>query len=174
VFLFNHRNNFDTLIAARLVEKDFTGVAKKEMERHPVFGTFGKLAEFAFIDRDDSTSAVEALQTIQELAERGLSILVAPEGTRIDTPGVGPFKKGAFRMAMAAGVPIVPIVIRNAELIAARDASTLNAGTVDVAVLEPIPVDDWTLDDLPARIDGVRELYQETLRNWPQTPATGD
>ena len=168
VFIFNHRNNFDPFITGRLVERDFTAVAKKELERHPVLGPFGKLADLAFIDRSDSASAIASLGAIQELAKKGLSVIVAPEGTRLDTTEVGPFKKGAFRMAMAAGIPIVPVVIRNSELIAARNASTMNPGTVDVVVLPPIPVDDWTVADLPARIESVRARYLETLRDWPE------
>jgi putative phosphoserine phosphatase / 1-acylglycerol-3-phosphate O-acyltransferase len=61
----------------------------------------------------------------------------------------------------------VPIVIRNAELIAARDSSTFNPGTVDVVVYPPIPVDDWTHDNLSERIAEVRELYLDTLKDWP-------
>jgi putative phosphoserine phosphatase/1-acylglycerol-3-phosphate O-acyltransferase len=96
-----------------------------------------------------------------------LSILIAPEGTRLDTTEVGPFKKGPFRIAMSARIPIVPIVIRNAEVIAARDSSTFNAGTVDVVVYPPIPVDDWTHDNLSDRIAEVRQLYLDTLMDWP-------
>ena len=62
------------------------------------------------------------MQQVEEFAKKGISVLIAPEGTRMDTTTVGPFKKGPFRIAMAAGVPIVPIVIRNAEVIASRDA----------------------------------------------------
>jgi putative phosphoserine phosphatase/1-acylglycerol-3-phosphate O-acyltransferase len=68
---------------------------------------------------------------------------------------------------MSAGVPIVPIVIRNAEVISARDSSTLHPGTVDIVVYPPISLDDWTLDDLPERIAEVRQLYVDTLENWP-------
>ena len=93
--------------------------------------------------------------------------MVAPEGTRLDTTEVGRFKMGAFRIAMAAGIPIVPIVIRNAEMIAGRNATQMNPGTVDVAVLEPISTDDWTLRTLKARVDGVRSLYLDTLHHWP-------
>jgi putative phosphoserine phosphatase / 1-acylglycerol-3-phosphate O-acyltransferase len=168
VFIFNHRNNFDPFIVARLVERDYTGVAKKEMANNPITIGLGKLAGVAFIDRTDSASAVASLQPIQELAKKGLSVLTAPEGTRLDTTEVGPFKKGAFRMAMAAGIPIVPIVIRNAELIAARNGASLHPGTVDVAVLPPMSVAEWTLDDLDARIEGVRQIYLDTLRNWPR------
>jgi putative phosphoserine phosphatase / 1-acylglycerol-3-phosphate O-acyltransferase len=172
VFIFNHRNQFDAFIVARLIDRDWTGVAKKEMAQAPVTGpitaALGKLADVAFIDRADSTSAVAGLQAIQEVAKKGLSVLIAPEGTRLDTTEVGPFKKGAFRMAMAADIPIVPIVIRNAELIASRDGNSLHPGTVDVTVLPPISVSDWTLDDLDERIEGVRQLYIDTLRNWPE------
>ena len=68
---------------------------------------------------------------------------------------------------MSVGIPIVPIVIRNAEVIAARDSSTFNPGTVDVVVYPPIPVDDWTHDTLPERIAEVRQLYLDTLKDWP-------
>ena len=167
VFIFNHRNQVDPVIAGKLVSDNFTSVGKKELENDPLMGTIGKLMDAAFIDRDNPKAAVEELKKIEELARKGLSIMVAPEGTRLDTTEVGPFKKGPFRMAMSAGIPIVPIVIRNAEVVAARDSSTFNPGTVDVAVFPPIPVDDWTVENLPERIEEVRQLYLDTLKNWP-------
>src|SRR3954447_2075841 len=168
VFIFNHRNNFDAFIVARLVEQKFTGVAKKEMANNPVTIALGKLADVAFVDRADSTSAVASLKGVQDAARKGLSILIAPEGSRMDmTDDVGPFKKGAFRMAMAAGIPIVPVVLRNAETIAATKGNSLHPGTVDVTVLPAISVADWTRDDLDERIEGVRQLFRETLQRWP-------
>ena len=167
VFIFNHRNNFDAAMTAALVRDNWTGVAKKELQSDPITGTLGKLLDTAFIDREDPQSAVESLHKIEELASRGLSVLVAPEGTRVDTGEVGLFKKGAFRIAMSAGIPIVPIVIRNAEQVAARDASTLHPGTVDIAVFPPIPTADWKTRTLPRRIAAVRRLYVDTLADWP-------
>jgi len=58
-------------------------------------------------------------------------------------------------------------VIRNAEQISARDSSTLHPGTVDVVVYPPISLQDWTLDNLSDRIAEVRQLYIDTLKNWP-------
>lgn len=167
VFLFNHRNQADPMIAGTLVADNFTSVGKKELESNPLLGPIGKMMDAAFIDRDDTKAAIEALHKMEDLARKGLSILIAPEGTRLDTTEVGPFKKGPFRMAMAAGIPIVPIVIRNAEVIAARDSTTFHSGTVDIAVFAPIPTDDWTLDNLDERIAEVRELYLDTLADWP-------
>ncbi|BBY76330.1 acyltransferase [Mycolicibacterium parafortuitum] len=172
VFLFNHRNQADPLIAGRLVKDNFTSVGKKELENDPIVGTIGKILDAAFIDREDTTKAVEGLKKVEELARKGLSILIAPEGTRLDTTEVGEFKKGPFRIAMSVGIPIVPIVIRNAEVIAARDSSTFNPGTVDVVVYPPIPVDDWTQENLPERIEEVRQLYLDTLKDWPHDELT--
>ncbi|MDT5067994.1 MAG: putative phosphoserine phosphatase / 1-acylglycerol-3-phosphate O-acyltransferase [Mycobacterium sp.] len=167
VFIFNHRNQADPLIAGKLVSDNFTSVGKKELEKDPIMGTIGKMMDAAFIDRDDPKAAVEGLRKIEELARKGISVLIAPEGTRLDTTEVGPFKKGPFRIAMATGIPIVPIVLRNAEVIAERNSSTFNPGTVDVAVFPPIPVDDWTTDNLEERIAEVRQLYLDTLKDWP-------
>ncbi|WP_099225010.1 HAD-IB family hydrolase/lysophospholipid acyltransferase family protein [Mycobacterium persicum] len=167
VFIFNHRNQVDPVIAGALVRDNWVAVAKKELQNDPIMGTLGKLLDGVFIDRDDSAAAVETLHTVEDRARNGLSIVIAPEGTRLDTTEVGPFKKGPFRIAMAAGIPIVPIVIRNAEIVASRNSTTINPGTVDVAVFPPIPVDDWSLDTLPDRIAEVRQLYLDTLKNWP-------
>ena len=167
VFIFNHRNNFDPIIVASLLKDNWTGVGKKELASDPIVGTMGKLTDTIFIDREDPKKAVESLKEAEELARKGLSVMIAPEGTRLDTRSVGPFKKGPFRLAMSAGVPIVPIVIRNAEVISARDSQTLHPGTVDVVVYPPISLKDWTLDDLTDRIAEVRQLFVDTLENWP-------
>jgi putative phosphoserine phosphatase / 1-acylglycerol-3-phosphate O-acyltransferase len=167
VFIFNHRNQVDPFIAGRLIETNFTSVGKKELEKDPIAGTIGRVMDAAFIDRDNPKAAVESLKKIEDLARKGLSILIAPEGTRLDTTEVGPFKKGPFRIAMSAGIPVVPIVIRNAEVIASRDSTTFNPGTVDVVVYPPISTDDWTVENLSDRMEEVRQLYLDTLKDWP-------
>lgn len=167
VFLFNHRNNFDIFIVAALVRDNWTAVAKKELESNPLIGPLGKLLDAAFIDRADTASAVAALKPLEEAARKGLSIVVAPEGTRLDTQSVGPFKKGAFRIAMATGLPLVPIVIRNSESVAGRDSTTLHPGTVDIAVLPPVSVADWTTANLRERIEQIRARYVDLLDDWP-------
>jgi putative phosphoserine phosphatase / 1-acylglycerol-3-phosphate O-acyltransferase len=172
VFLFNHRNNFDVFMVAALVRDNWTGVAKKELESNPLAGPLGKLMDAAFIDRADSASAVTALHGVEEAARKGLSIVIAPEGSRMDAQAVGPlevgpFKKGAFRIAMATGLPIVPIIIRNSDSVAGRNTYRLVPGTVDIAVLPPIDVGGWTHEELPKLIEQVRALYRQTLADWP-------
>ena len=173
VFLFNHRNNFDVFMVAALVKDNWTGVAKKELETNPLVGPLGKLMDAAFIDRADTAAAVAGLAPIEEAARKGLSIVVAPEGSRLDTQTVGPFKKGAFRIAMATGLPIIPIVIRNSEEVAGRNSTTLHPGTVDIAVLPPVSVTGWTVQELPERIEQVRSAYLTMLADWPDAAADG-
>jgi putative phosphoserine phosphatase/1-acylglycerol-3-phosphate O-acyltransferase len=85
------------------------------------------------------------------------------------TGETGPFKKGAFRMAMSAGVPVTPIVLRNTDVLGSRNAATMKPGTVQVAVLPPIPVVDWTVADLEERIATVRQQFVQVLNCWPTT-----
>jgi putative phosphoserine phosphatase/1-acylglycerol-3-phosphate O-acyltransferase len=167
VFIWNHRNIFDAQIVGNLVRRDFGAVAKKELRNVPIFAAASRFMNIAFVDRRDSKAAIEALKPATRLLSEGISMLVAPEGTRVTGNTVAPFKKGAFRMAMEAGVPIVPIVIRNAEDVGARDSQFMRPGTVDIAVLPPIPVADWRLENLDAHIASVRQLFLDTLESWP-------
>jgi putative phosphoserine phosphatase / 1-acylglycerol-3-phosphate O-acyltransferase len=166
VFLFNFRTVADVFLVAALVRDNWTGIATKEMQSSRVFGQLGKLLDVAFVDREHPGTGA-ALGPLEAAARKGLSILIAPEGTRLDTASVGPFKKRPFLIAMAAGLPIVPIVIRNSELVAGQNAAKLNPGTVDIAVLPPVSVEGWTLRNLRERIEQVRTAYLETLAEWP-------
>jgi putative phosphoserine phosphatase / 1-acylglycerol-3-phosphate O-acyltransferase len=167
VFIWNHRNIFDAQIVGRLVQRDFGAVAKKELQRVPLFAAASRFMHIAFVDRSDTRTAVASLEPATRLLREGISMLVAPEGTRTAGATLGEFKKGAFRMAMAANVPIVPIVIRNVEDIGGRASGTMRPGTVDVAVLRPVPVDGWTRRDLDRRIREVRQSFVDTLEHWP-------
>ena len=167
VFLFNHQSQLDVLILAKLLRSGFTGVAKKELANNPGFGLMFRLADVAFVDRHDTAQARKALQPAVQKLRDGISLAIAPEGTRSATPALGPFKKGAFHVAMQAGVPIVPIVIRNSGELMWRGATTIHAGTVQVAVLPPVPTTGWTVAELDEHVRQVRGQYLATLANWP-------
>jgi putative phosphoserine phosphatase/1-acylglycerol-3-phosphate O-acyltransferase len=167
VFIFNHQSILDGLILMKLVREDVTGVAKKEVAGQPGFGQFARLANMAFVDRGNTVQARSALEPVVQRLREGYSIAISPEGTRSPTPAVGPFKKGAFHMAMQSGAPIVPVVIRNAGELLWRGSKVMRSGTVDVHVRAPISVTDWTVDTLEDRVAGVRELFVQALEDWP-------
>ena len=169
VFVGNHQSSLDVLIIGSLVRRDLTGVAKKEARYDPRMIIGGRLMDLAFIDRSDPESARRDVNALVDRIRSGTSVAIMPEGTRTPTPTVQRFKKGGFHLAMQARVPIVPIVIRNAGELMWRRSMVINPGTVDVAVLEPIPTDDWTVDDLDTRVGEVRQLFVDTLEDWPTT-----
>jgi putative phosphoserine phosphatase/1-acylglycerol-3-phosphate O-acyltransferase len=167
VFIFNHQSFLDGFVVMKLLRENVTGVAKKEVASQPGFGQFAKLANMAFVDRGNTDRAKEALAPVVDRLREGYSIAISPEGTRSATPRVGPFKKGAFHMAMQGAVPIVPIVIRNAGQLLWRGSTFIRSGTIDVVVHPPISVADWSPDDLGARVAEVRELFVSTMESWP-------
>jgi putative phosphoserine phosphatase/1-acylglycerol-3-phosphate O-acyltransferase len=167
VFIWNHRSLFDAQIVARLVRRDFGAVVARELQSVPLIAAARRMLPITFVDGADARAAIDALGPATRLLEQGTSMIVAPEAIRRPGERLAPFKKGAFRMAMSAGVPIVPIVLRNIEDVVPRGGGALRPGTVDVAVLPPIAVTGWTRRDLDRRIESVRQQYLATLADWP-------
>ncbi|MCU1646385.1 MAG: Phosphoserine phosphatase [Nocardia sp.] len=167
VFIFNHQSQFDVIVIAEVLGVGFTGIAKREIANNPLFGPLMRFVEVTFIDRGDTTATKAALEPVVETLRGGLSVVIAPEGTRSMTPRVGPLKKGAFHIAIQAGVPIIPVVIRNAGEIAWRNSPVIRKGVVDVAVLPPIDVSGWDPDHMDVEVAQVRQQFVDTLLHWP-------
>ena len=163
VFIFNHQSGLDTLLMARLLRRDVVGVAKQELKDVPVLGQMLQLAGTVFVERGDREKAIESLHTAEEAVRQGLSIIIAPEGTRSATKRLGPFKKGAFRMAMSTGAPIIPVVLKNALDALPRHAIVVRPATVEVEVLPPITTEDWTLENMNERIAEIHDQYEKIL-----------
>lgn len=172
VFLINHQSHLvDAIVSFRLLRDGFTVVAKREVRDIPVVGQATWLADWAYVDRvGDKAQARAAIQGAVDKLQGGVSVILAPEGTRSVGPGVGPFKKGAFYMAREAEVPVIPIVMRNCGELMWRNARALKSGTVDVVVHPPIRC-NWSDDELDDRVAEVRQLYVDTLADWPPTPS---
>ncbi|MFM8239144.1 MAG: HAD-IB family hydrolase [Actinomycetota bacterium] len=167
VFVFNHQSQLDVIIMAALLRTDFTGVAKKELQKDPVFAPLGWLADVAFVDRANTEEAKKALEPAVDALRHGRSLAMAPEGTRSATPRLGPFKKGAFHVAMQAGVPMVPIVIRNAGELMPAHGVLISSGTLQVAVLPPVSTKRWSKDTIDDHVAQVRQMFLDTLAHWP-------
>src|SRR5437899_337885 len=163
VFVFNHQSAIDMLLLCRLIRRDFVGVAKQEARRNPLFGPAFALAGTVFIDRFDRQRAIAALRPAIAALKAGTSLVIAPEGTRSPTPRLGPFKKGAFHMAMGAGVPIVPIVFRNSLDALPKHGLVIRPTTVEVVVHPPVPTEGWRVETLERHVAEVRALFVETL-----------
>jgi 1-acyl-sn-glycerol-3-phosphate acyltransferase len=167
VFLLNHQSGVDPILICALLRGGFTAVAKQEIRRNPFLGPAFALAGVTFVDREGGARAIADLEPALEALRRGLSLVVAPEGTRSRDAVIGPFKKGAFRLAMEAGVSLVPIVIHGAGNVLPRGARLMRAGRVRVEVLPPVSTDGWSRERLDDEIAKVRRLYLERLAHTP-------
>jgi putative phosphoserine phosphatase/1-acylglycerol-3-phosphate O-acyltransferase len=164
VFVFNHQSKADVIIIAKLLRRDIAGVGKKEIKRYPLLGKIMELSGTVLIDREDRTKAIEAMQVLVDVMKvEGKSVVIAPEGTRSVSPKLATFKKGAFHLAMQAGVPVVPIVIHNALDLAPKGDLVYRPCTVEVEVLPPIDTRGWKRKTMSKHVALVRRQFLEAL-----------
>ena len=169
VFIFNHQSNVDLVIVARLLRRDITGVGKREIRDLPIVGRVFEAAGVVLIDRRDTAKAIEAMKPLVDaMRVEGKSVCLSPEGTRSITDKLAPFKKGAFHLAMQAGVPIVPIVIHNSSDVQPKGDLLFHPGTVNVEVLPPIDTSQWSVESIDQHIADVRDMYLQALDQKPR------
>ncbi|CAN5680247.1 lysophospholipid acyltransferase family protein [soil metagenome] len=111
VIMSNHQSHYDIPVLYHVLGGNIRMVAKKELFRVPVFGRAMEAAGFISVDRSNRTRAVASLNKAKEVLARGLSVFIAPEGTRSKTGELLPFKKGGFNLAIDMGLPILPVSI---------------------------------------------------------------
>ncbi len=107
----NHQSLYDIPVLFRVIGPNIRMITKKELFRVPVFGGALAAAGFISIDRSDRAQAIQSLERARQLLADGTHVWVAPEGTRSRTGKLLPFKKGAFYLALEAGLPILPVTI---------------------------------------------------------------
>jgi putative phosphoserine phosphatase/1-acylglycerol-3-phosphate O-acyltransferase len=171
VFVFNHQSKADVIIIAKLLRRDIAGVGKKEIKKEtPVLGTILELGGLVFIDRADGKNAINTMKPlIDVIRNEGKSVVIAPEGTRTVSPTMASFKKGAFHLAMQAGVPIIPIVIYNSGDVAPKGNFVLRSATVKVEALPPVDTGQWSVETMDDHVREVRNMFARTLGQPEQT-----
>jgi 1-acyl-sn-glycerol-3-phosphate acyltransferase len=132
----------DVVTFGSIFPKRTVSAGKREIGRIPIFGWFYRLSGNLVIDRGNPRGARDSLEeAARTIREEGVSVWFMPEGHRNAGPELLPFKTGAFRLALAAGVPVVPIVAEPLEVIADTRRRLARPGALRVTVLEPIPTD---------------------------------
>lgn len=172
VFVFNHQSQADVIILPTLLRRDMASVGKKEIGDVPILGKLMQLGGTVLIDRENSRSALEAMKPLVDvLTKEGRSVCIAPEGTRSTSTNLGRFKKGAFHLAMQAGVPIVPIVIHNAIDVAPRGQYVFRPATVKVSVLPAVDTSEWNAVTMNQHVEQVRDMFLIELDQMQFQPA---
>lgn len=144
VIVCNHQSLYDIFILYGWLGIDFKWVMKKELQKVPVLGAACDAMGHIYIDRSDGARAVEELNRAKERIVDGISVLFFPEGTRSLTGALRPFKKGAFKMALDLGLPVLPVTIRGTRDILPANSIDLFPGQVQMIIHKPIDIGSYT------------------------------
>ena len=153
----NHESLADIFLISHL-PWEMKWLSKESIFRIPVMGWMMYLAGDIPVRRTERSSRAEALEACRERLRNGVSVMIFPEGTRSRTDDLLPFKDGAFRLAVEAGVPILPLVVAGTRGAMQKGSLIFGRSVAEVRALEPIPTEGLTIADVPALRDRVRDL----------------
>lgn len=172
VIIANHQSNFDLFVLGHVVPPRTVCIGKKSLGWIPLFGQLFWLGGNVLVDRSNAWQARRAMQTTtRTLRENDTSIWIFPEGTRNPDAQLKPFKKGAFHMAIDAGVPIVPVCA--SRYAGSLDLKGWRRTRVVIRSLPPIPTAGLSQQDIPALMEQCRSQMQACIDRLDQEARRG-
>jgi len=164
VFISNHRSYLDASPLFAFTGRRMGGIAKKELLKAPILGYSMGFVNVIAIDRSNRERAVETIKVATDRLRSGVSFMVCPEGTRAQPGEMLPFKKGAFHMAVEAAVPIVPIALKNSDVLMGKGTGEAWPGTIEMVMMAPVDT-SWvkTDEDLEALVNQVQKAIMGEL-----------
>lgn len=164
IYILNHQSNADMAIFTGVLASNAVMIGKKELRFVPLFGLMFEAFGNILINRKDRTGSVAGLnEALSALKEKGLSIILFPEGTRSGIEGLLPFKKGAFHMAVQAQVPLVPVVSATLLPFYNEKKRHIRSGHVELEILPPIPTVGMTTENIPELMEHTRKEMLSAL-----------
>jgi 1-acyl-sn-glycerol-3-phosphate acyltransferase len=156
VVVSNHESFADILLISHL-PWEMKWLSKAELFRIPIMGWMMWLVGDIPVKRGFGPSAVEAMERCRKALQNRVSVMIFPEGTRSKTAELLPFKDGAFRLAIEAGVPILPLAVSGTGTALRKHDWRFGQSAAEVRVLDPVETAGLTLEDVPALKARVRE-----------------
>jgi 1-acyl-sn-glycerol-3-phosphate acyltransferase len=165
VFVSNHRSYLDTAAMFVYAGRRIGLLAKKELLKVPVLGVGMGFVNVMAIDRSNRESAIRTTEAAAERIKSGVSFAVFVEGTRAKPGELLPFKKGAFYMAREAGVPVVPVAIKNSDVLMGKGTGEARSGTIDMVFMRSLETVNRTTDeDIDRLIAEARQMIANELK----------
>jgi 1-acyl-sn-glycerol-3-phosphate acyltransferase len=163
VYMSNHQSHLDIpMLYATLPSPTIRMLGKKELFQIPLWGKGLRAAEFIEVDRTNHARAMKSIEYAASLIRDGVSIYLAPEGTRSRDGTIGKLKKGGFHLAKDTGTPIVPVAIRGTIDILPRGTRVMHTGKrVDLTIGAPIEVAGRDIPDLMAEVERFLKTHVE-------------
>lgn len=164
VFVSNHASALDIPVHFLATGVPIRFLTKKELFRVPVLGFLLRSLSFIKVDRQARAAALDDVNSqVRDAIELDLSLMIYPEGTRTTTGELGTFKKGAFRIAIDHGMPVVPMAVLGTGDLWPPGSKIIWDGTVLAMVGEPIETAHLTRADVEALRDEVHAWVAKTL-----------
>jgi 1-acyl-sn-glycerol-3-phosphate acyltransferase len=163
VLVSNHQSQFDIFLLYGWLGVDFKWVMKQELRTVPGIGMACDRLGHIFIDRSNHAAAMATLEEAKRKIVNGTSVMFFPEGTRSRDGKLMRFKRGAFRMAVDLGLPILPLTVTGTRNVLPADTSDLLPGSARLIIHPPIPVEGLTTDDCSHLSNQVREVIASAL-----------
>lgn len=170
VIVGNHQSFLDVATFGSVFPHRTVSAGKREIGKIPVFGWFYKLSGNLIIDRSDARQAHGSLDVAAAaMRDEKIAVWFMPEGHRNTAPELLPFKSGAFRLAVAAQAPIIPIVCEPLTVIIETKRRLARRGRLRLRVLAPVPTEGLTVKDVPPLVFSVRASMQAALDEFRKT-----
>jgi len=164
IYVANHISYLDSAIIPKTFRQPVRALGKVEMARIPIFGFIYKNA-IVTVDRSSAENRAKSVQLLKSVLQKGISILVFPEGTfNLTHKPLKEFYDGAFRIAIETGTPVKPVLLLDAYTrMHYKSIFSLNPGQSRALFLPEVPVHGLTPDDVPALKAKVFEKMEEAL-----------
>ena len=163
IFVCNHQSFLDVVLLPAMLPGEKVFIAKKEIEKIPVFGTAFSRTGAVMIDRSNPRGAIESIKSGVAKLPKDWSIVIFPEGTRSKTGELKHFKKGCVHLALGTKYPIVPIAVHGVREVTRSPKWLPRRGTLQIAVGEPIDTTGWTLEETDAQLATIRNAVAHEL-----------
>ncbi len=160
VVVSNHESFVDILLLSHL-PWEMKWLSKVEILRIPILGWNMRIAGDVPVERGTAKSAAKAMRRCRTILEGNVSVVIFPEGTRSPTGEMLPFKDGAFRLAIEAGVPILPIVVHGTRFALGKHDWRIGHSIAEARVLAPVDTAGLTNADVPALKERIRMIIAE-------------
>lgn len=163
VVISNHVSLYDIFLIYGWLGIDIKWVMKKELRKIPGVGFGSRKVGHIFLDRSNRIAAVESLNEAKRRLVSGTSVVMFPEGTRSVTGKIGTFKRGAFKLALDLGLPILPLTLVDTIKIMPTNTLNIMPGRVKMIIHEPIDIKKYTEETLPELIQYAKEIIGSAL-----------
>lgn len=163
LYVFNHRGFFDILVGYSTAPCPTGFVSKENIKKVPVVSHWMRYMHCLFLDRSDMKQGMQMIKEGAEYLKEGVSIYIAPEGTRNSGEKLLEFHRGSFRLAEKSGRPVVPVAINNTDAILEQHLPWLRRGHVIIEYCKPIYMDQLDREEKKKIGDTVRDILQEKV-----------